>query len=169
MTDVSQYNGATASVPEQHPQLKSIVHEEISEPVPKKAKEELTECAISLGSEQQQVLHDADHLILPGRVKCDPEEEDKTNMPCITNSFHIQMVAYDPDSSAGFLAEDTRDEREGGSSLDPGAVTEALPLCRREESASECLKPQKHNQPKKKVNFTTKAHSRSVSGLFLRF
>lgn len=136
---------------EQPPQLNTFVHQEISEPMPKKPKEEQIECDISLGSEQQQVLWGADHLITPDCVKSDPEE-DNTNMPCITNSFHIQMVAYNPDSASS-SAEDTNYGHEGGSLLDSGAVTENVTLCRSEESKSECWEPQKHNKSSEvKVN-----------------
>lgn len=123
--------------------------------MPKKPKVEQSECDISLGSEQQQVLLGADHLITSDCVKGEPEEDDKTNMACITNSFHIEMVAYNPDSAANSSADDKKYEHEDRSLLDSGAVTENVTLCRSEESTSERPELQKHKKSSmKKVNLT---------------
>ncbi|XP_075952219.1 uncharacterized protein LOC142954829 [Anarhichas minor] len=53
--NITHYTGAATDVREQPPELSNKVDPEISEPLPKKPKEEQIEHEISLGSEQQQL------------------------------------------------------------------------------------------------------------------
>lgn len=153
VTDVSQYTGESAGVREQTPQLNTRVHQERSEPLPKKPKEEQIECDISWG-EQQQALWGDDNFITPDCVKTDPEEEENINMPCIANSFHIQGVYHNPDSSATHSADEVNYGHEDISSVDSDEVTGRLTLYWREEITSKCREPQKDKSSNIKVNLT---------------
>ncbi|KAF1391411.1 hypothetical protein PFLUV_G00041840 [Perca fluviatilis] len=136
----SQYTGATTDVREQHPDLNTRADLETSEPLAKKPKEEEIEYDISLGSEQQHGLGEAEHFIAPDCVKNDPEEED-ARMLCIAETFHIKMDECDPQSSGTLSA----DEDDDCSASDSERLTDLPQLSRSEESSSGSREPQKHD------------------------
>ncbi|XP_056260743.1 uncharacterized protein LOC130187303 [Seriola aureovittata] len=141
--DESQCSRITTDVREQPPKLNTAVDLEISEPLPKKPKEEQIECDISLGSQQQEDLGEVHNTFNPGCVKDDPDEED-TNIPCTANLFCIQVVDYTPNSSATLSADEANDEHDDNSSLGSDAVTDDPQPFKSEESASENWETQKH-------------------------
>ncbi|GAA6234552.1 uncharacterized protein LOC108884047 [Lates japonicus] len=141
--DDSRCVRATTDVREEPLELSSAVDREISEPLPKKPKEEQIECDITLESEQQQEeLGGADYAVAPC-VKSDPDEEDD-NTHCLTDLFHIQVVECDPSSPATLSGVEGNDEHEDSSSPDSDAVTDFPQLSRSEESASESREPERH-------------------------
>ncbi|XP_076603333.1 uncharacterized protein LOC143330550 [Chaetodon auriga] len=147
--DVSQYTAAPTDVSEP-PELNIRVDQQISEPVPKTPKEEPIECDISWGPEEKQELEDANNYVTPGSVKSDPEEYD-SNMPCITDSFHIKEVDKRHDSSATLSADEAHNEQEGWSLSHSEAFTDLQQLLRSRESTSGSQEPQKENKtPTKK-------------------
>ncbi|XP_068576635.1 uncharacterized protein [Cebidichthys violaceus] len=110
--DVTQYTKAATDVRERPSELHIKVDPEISEPLPKKPKEEQIEHDISLGSEQQQQqLEPGEVGNFIAHVKSDPkeEEEEDTSIPCITDSFHIRVVEVNPDSPGTLSADEDED------------------------------------------------------------
>ncbi|XP_074485815.1 uncharacterized protein LOC141764447 isoform X1 [Sebastes fasciatus] len=93
--------------------------------------------------QQQQGLGVANNFITPDCVKNDPEEDD-VKMPCITNSFHIKMAEFNPNSSGTLTADEDDDCLESDSDAD------SRQLSRSEESSSESQDPQKHDTKSKK-------------------
>ncbi|XP_037619751.1 uncharacterized protein LOC119484743 isoform X2 [Sebastes umbrosus] len=99
---------------------------------------------VSWDSEQQQQgLGAANNFITQDCVKNDPEEDD-VKMPCITNSFHIKMAEFNPNSSGTLTADEDDDRLESDSDAD------SRQLSRSEESSSESQDPQKHDTKSKK-------------------
>ncbi|XP_044036364.1 uncharacterized protein LOC122868451 [Siniperca chuatsi] len=150
--DVSGYTRATTDVRAQPPELNTGVDLEISEPLPKKPKEEQIEYDISSESEQQQQqqkqqqqqqqgLGATDNFITPDCVKNDPDEED-SSMPCIADSYHIKVVEFNPDSSATLSADEANYEHEDFFSSD----SDCPQLSRSEESTSKSQEAEKHNR-----------------------
>nr|XP_020448965.1 uncharacterized protein LOC109956305 [Monopterus albus] len=131
--DDGQYMGTNTNVRIQPLDLNTGVKWEISEPCSKKPKQEPAEFDIGCGSEQQQVPE--------GTVKDDPEEG--TNTSCITNSFPLQVVEYDPDSSD--TVQEENDEHEESSSVASDAVTESERFSSSEESTDENQEPHTHS------------------------
>ncbi|XP_070815333.1 uncharacterized protein [Chaetodon trifascialis] len=148
--DVSQYTAAPTDVSES-PDLNTQMDQQISEPVPKTPKEEQIEYDISWGPEEQQELEDADNYVTPDSVKSDPEEYD-SNMPCITDSYHIKEEDGSQDSSTTLSTYEAHNELEDWSSSNSEAFADLQQLLRRRESTSGSQEPQKENKtsPKKK-------------------
>ncbi|XP_040888918.1 uncharacterized protein LOC121178697 isoform X2 [Toxotes jaculatrix] len=144
--DVNEYTKTTTDVREQPSEPNTEVDVAMSEPLPKKPKEEQIEWDISCGSEQLEEQGGADNTVTTDYVKNDPDEEE-INLSCITDLYRIQVVDYNPTPSATFSAEEVNDEREDSCSLDSDTVTDC-PQSRSEESASE--EPQKHKKMSKK-------------------
>ncbi|XP_042352611.1 uncharacterized protein LOC121950618 [Plectropomus leopardus] len=143
--------GATTDVRELPPELNTKV--ELSEPLPKKPKEEPTECDISFGSQQQQGLGEAENFFTPDCVKNDPEEEVDESMPSIADTFHIKVVEYKADSSGTVSA----DEDEYGSAWDSDAVTDCPKPSGKKDSTSQF--PEVHIHEVSSVKSSTKPKS----------
>ncbi|XP_045885507.1 uncharacterized protein LOC123956974 [Micropterus dolomieu] len=142
--DVSQYTGATTDVREQPPELK--VDLVISEPKPKKLKEEQIEYDISSGSEQRQGPREVDNFVTQDScVKREPEEDD-SNMPCITNSYHVNVAEFNPDSSFTLSGDEANYEPGDWFSLGSEAVTDCPQLPRSEDGTCESQEAQNHNK-----------------------
>lgn len=129
----------TTDVGEKPSELNTAV-DEISEPQPKRPKEEQIEYDISHGSEQQNGLGEADILNTPDCVK----NEEDSKMPTVTDSFIIKVVEWNPDSSATLSAEDVNNEQ-----TDSDSLTDFSQLSRSEESTDESQAPRKHKSKKK--------------------
>ncbi|KAK2862352.1 hypothetical protein Q5P01_001885 [Channa striata] len=147
--DVDQYTGATADIREQPPEVNTWVTKEISEPLPKKPKEEPIECDISWESEQEAV--GAGNLTIQNWVKTDPDEDgNDVKMHCINELFHIQVVEGSPNFSNTHSTEEENHEHEDNSFLDSDTATDSLTLCRSEKSRTESQESQKPNTSMKK-------------------
>ncbi|XP_049440208.1 uncharacterized protein LOC125893527 isoform X1 [Epinephelus fuscoguttatus] len=144
--DANHYTGAATDVTDPPPELNTRVDLGISEPLPKKPKEEQTEYDISWGSgQQQQGPGEVDNFIPPDCVKNDPKEEEEeavdTSMPYIEDSFHIKVVESNPDSSATVSADE--DEFSSTSDSDAGVTVVPRPS-RNKESTSQTSEHHKH-------------------------
>ncbi|XP_059185377.1 uncharacterized protein LOC131968486 isoform X2 [Centropristis striata] len=137
--DDIQNTGATADASAE--QLSARVDLERAEPLPKKPKEEQIDYDICCETEQQQVQVEAETFISPDCVKNDPEEEEDTSMPCISDSFHIKVVEVNPNSSGTLTA----DEEEDCSASDSDAVSDCSQSSRSDESMSESAEAQTHD------------------------
>ncbi|XP_042261617.1 uncharacterized protein LOC122980400 isoform X1 [Thunnus albacares] len=142
--DVSKYTVTTGGR-EQPPQLNTDVDPEISEPLPKKPKEEEIECDVSWALEPREGPREANNSITTDCVKNDPDEEN-LNMPCIAESFQIKVMEHNPDSSATLSANDEVEEFLGDSEV----ASDCQQLSISEESTNEDLGPEKKKSSKKK-------------------
>ncbi|XP_035517229.1 uncharacterized protein LOC118327848 [Morone saxatilis] len=134
--DVSRHTAVTTDVRRKKPaELNTGVSQETSEPLPKIPKQEQTEYDINLGSEQQQSLGEADNGITTVCVKNEPKEEEHFS----TDSYHIQVVEWTPDSSATISADEVDHQ---GEYLD--AVRDFQHLSRSEGSSNKSQEPSKH-------------------------
>nr|XP_046240238.1 uncharacterized protein LOC124056643 isoform X2 [Scatophagus argus] len=150
---IGQYTGANTGVREQPPEFNLQMDLQMSKLLPKKSREERVEYDISCGSGQQQRLGESDKLIIPDCVKNDPEENQDSVMPPITDSFNVEVVERNPCCSATLLADEVEDDYKDHLSLGTDAV-----LSRSEEDTSECQEPQKH-----KKKSTKKVQSKDVA------
>ncbi|KAK9529288.1 hypothetical protein VZT92_013392 [Zoarces viviparus] len=152
---ITHYTGAATDVIEQPPELNNKLDPELSEPLPKKPKEEQIEHDISLGSEQQQQLElgEVGNFIL--NVKSDPkeEQEEETSMPCIIDSFHVRVAEVNNDSGTLSADEDEdccADEDEecsaAASETSEPRVPDLPQLPRSEESTSRSRELQKRDK-----------------------
>lgn len=128
---IGRYTGATTDVKEQPPERNKRVDLQISEPLLKKPKEAQDEYDISWGSEQQQGLGEADNF------RNDPKEEEDSNMPSSTESYNVEVVECNTDSSATLSAGEVNGEYED------------CFFSSSEESTSEGWDPQKRKRTKK--------------------
>ncbi|XP_073324154.1 uncharacterized protein [Pagrus major] len=109
---LGRQTGATTNVRE----LSNKVDLQISEPLPKKLKEEQVDYDINNGLEQQceeqQGLGETDLFMTPDCVKNDPEEEveEDTNISCIADSFQVDVVEWSPDTSSTVSADEANEE-----------------------------------------------------------
>ncbi|XP_051271542.1 uncharacterized protein LOC127372144 [Dicentrarchus labrax] len=106
--DVSRHTAVTTDVRKQPAEFNAGVSQETSEPLPKIPKQEQTEYDINLGSEQQQSLGEADNVITTVCVKNEPKEEEEEDFS--TDSYHIQVVEWNPDSPATVSADEVHDQ-----------------------------------------------------------
>ncbi|XP_073324587.1 uncharacterized protein [Pagrus major] len=117
---LGRQTGATTNVRE----LSNQVDLQISEPLPKKLKEEQVDYDINNGSEQQceeqQGLGETDLFMTPDCVKNDPEEEveEDTNISCIADSFQVDVVEWSPDTSSTVSTDEANEERKNCLLLD---------------------------------------------------
>lgn len=112
MTDpvIGQYTGAMIDVKERHPERNNQVALQISEPLLKNPKEEQIECDIRRGSEEQWRQGETDISFTLDCVKNDPEEEEDSKMPSITESYNVKVVKFSPKSSATLSADLANDD-----------------------------------------------------------
>ncbi|XP_053172245.1 uncharacterized protein LOC128355888 [Scomber japonicus] len=122
---------------EQPPQLNTDVDLETPEPLPIIPKEEPNECDISWGTEPHEDQREADNFINPDSIKNDPDAEDL---------FQIQVLEYQPTSSASVSANNDIDKASG----DLVAATDCLQLSMGEESTYEDPGPKKKKSSKRK-------------------
>ncbi|KAM6947943.1 uncharacterized protein PEZ65_001495 [Lycodopsis pacificus] len=134
----------------QPPELSDKVDPELSEPLPKKSKEEQIEHDISLGSEQQQLeLWKVGNFIL--NVESNHKEEEETS---IVDSFHVRVVEVNPDSPGTISANEDEDcyadvdEDCSAAASDTSApwVPDLTQLPRSEESTSRSRELQKRDK-----------------------
>lgn len=136
--DVRELYTVTTDDREQPPELNTDVDLETSEPLPIIPKEEPNEYDISWGTEPHEGPREADNFINPDCIKNDPDAED---------SFQIQVVEYQPTSSASVSANNDIDKVSG----DLVAATDCLQLSMGEESTYEDPGPKKKKSSKRKV------------------
>ncbi|XP_022057138.1 uncharacterized protein LOC110956132 [Acanthochromis polyacanthus] len=146
--DLTPHTGAATDVREQPPEPNALLDVEMSEPLIKVLKEETVECEVSWLSEQEQQEWNAYNLSAPECVKNDPEEED-VSMPCIADSYQVQVVECPPDSSATLSADEDYNQCDYISPSE-SAAENCPPLLSNAEHLSETQEHQKCHEASKK-------------------
>lgn len=132
MVDVTPYT--ETSIRERPAEPKPRLDIETSEPRIKRPKEEETECDIQWGSEPLWP-DKMDNSDLLDRVKNDPEEQEAYQSP-VSNSFTVQVVEYNQDSSITVSTHDADVEQDDSSSVTSDETQSSSSLQTNEETSS---------------------------------